>query len=933
MVKATGEVEYALLRLRENGLPDSVAADSATVARLEQARVRSLQLAVDPAQPGRGMQWALAAVSSRAVAHVQSSHVHLCVNPEELKSLPTGWHTDATSMQGRNFVYCPEAGVLLFRERQGVQYRWVPFAHRATPGDAITAEAITVGSGPELRPTAEGRLIVSKFGVVYASRFHPNGTLIWEQLLSPGPLWFDSARMPRVPGFSSEVATPSSIEAIAHLESSARLTRLMEERSLQDLPSHIQQFRTAVAELGSRTADWIEHTDKSPRRDTHADTGRRLALGSRLARLVSMLQETLTKAQRHPELVADTAGQQQLAQLTDRIRACITQGPDAVWLLEEVEARRVDLGAYMEQREAGNAAQKNPDLQASYEAALHRLNEQIAAMGTQLPKMMEPLTRALQAFASAVRGTAMLMASLDSPIYPAEIFEELKAQMIPALSKATEPFNPGSQAPAPRAVWFYRAMVGRTVALLSYVFDLPVATKEQRIRAGLAVRALVVMLSNLRDAEGEALYESGQGPVFEIEQQFMREALRRRNKPVLAELLAMMTDSLLEMYRDLSQYSEANYADISLRHGHLLFARETLAVCQSLNERARSDTSQWTGAEWEIFVHDLHLLWKIGGASPNATALADVRKIETLRADMLRRALALSASVEPKMVRLPVEGSAQLLESCLDDGGRTRLERLAVCISTLEAEGVPAARCDASTNARIVIDPSVDPRGGTPDVVQVDLTSVQNTRVLYVGPSPMVETVRSLIFAASPLFEHSEVTLPPDARVWLPKPPEVTLATQAVAAVISETQRAAWRSAAKQTAQAARDVLLSVLKKPLKSHPWLAKKISELLESEYGEGALSYALGLALELKRTDARSLRLAAELRVEGEATAFTAVIEPLRVLITENLEAVLKVADDTVVQSMPDLPALEAPKPIETPFAAPEKTADAVPVGERT
>ncbi len=560
------------------------------------------------------------------------------------------------------------------------------------------------------------------------------------------------------------------------------------------------------------------------------------------------------------------------------------------------------------------------------------MSEQIAAVAAELPKLMEPLTRALQAFASAVRGMTSLISGLELPIFEQRGLNELQASVTRALERATRSFDPGSLPPERRAQWFLQALITRTADLLSYVTTLPSATEEQQRRVAVATGALILALTHLRQQEGEAMYQAGRGPVAVIEREVFRSALKARHITFFGAMLAMMTDSVLDIYDDLTQYNEANYADISLRHAHLLFARESLALCQSLNARARTDASLWTGAEWETFVVDLHTLWRFAGACPSAATLADVRNVNHVRAELLQHTLVLSASVVETQ-RPPVEGSVQVLEATTNAAGLTRLEQLGQLVSELEAAGVPAARRDASTNARIVVDPSVDPRGGTPDVVQVELTSVLDTRVLYVGPSPMVEAVKALVYAETPAFQRSEVTLPPSERVWLPKPPEVTQATQMVATVVSETERAAWRSAAKQTAMGARDVLLSALKTPLKSYPWLAKKLKELLESEYGEAGLSYVLGLALELSRSDARSLRLAKELRIEGEATAFTAVLEPLRKLVTENLDQLLKVADDTVTTTVPELPALEAPKAPEPFFAAPEKVAEPVPVGERT
>ncbi len=317
MTGLADEVERPVFHLHESGMPDSVAVNIDTATRIEQARVRSLKLAVDAQQPGRGMQWTFDAASPRAVAQVQSSHVAVCSNADLLKTLPAGWHTDATSFQGRNFVYFPEAGVVLFRERQGTQYRWVPLAYRGVPDEVRSAQALTIGAGPALRPTIQGHLVVSKFGVVYAARELQGGRVVWEQLSSPWPLWFDASRMPSVPGLSAEIAAPSSVPALAHLEATTRLAKLMGGMvaGSPSLAPGTQELLTAVAELDNRVTDWIAHVLKTP-----SDV-RPLALGSRMTRLVSMLQVTAAAARNHPELTSDAGSQQLLAQLAERVRA------------------------------------------------------------------------------------------------------------------------------------------------------------------------------------------------------------------------------------------------------------------------------------------------------------------------------------------------------------------------------------------------------------------------------------------------------------------------------------------------------------------------------------------------------------------------------------------------------------------------------------
>lgn len=945
MTHSVDSADPRTFHLHDSGMPDSVKIDTVTALQLEQARTRSLRFAVDSDQPGRGLQWTIDAVHPRAVAQVQSAHVAVCSNTDTLQTLPSGWHTDPTFGPGRNFAYFPEIGVVLFRERQGSNYRWVPFGYRATPDKVRVALELTIGSGPPIRPTVEGRLIVSKFGVVYVARRLQSGNLGWEQLVSPWPLWFEPTRMPRVSGLSADIVEPASVPAIAHLAATARLSQLMAASGEPALMSGTQALRTAVAALDTYVQNMIERmlmpaSDMSPV-ITSGSGGyeprlvpdpRPFALGSRMTTLVTALKAIVVATDNHPMLASDAHSQRLLAQLAECLRVLMVQGPDAVWVLKAIEERHRELEKHYALRTADYArtASSADHLTKATETAVHRVSEQIADLAANLPKFEKSMTRALQVYVSGVRGMTAVAAGLDA-LTQREI-DGVQAALTSALARATVPFVSGSLPPEERAWWFIRALTERTTVLFKYVLELPAATDEQRRGVEIAVAALVLTVLYCRQQGGEDAYQTEQGPVVQIERAVLRTAQQTRHRVFLGALLATMTDSMLDIYNDITQYSEANYADVSLRHAHILFVRESLAVCQSLNARARTDTSLWTDEEWETFVADLHTLWRVAGGLPSAAALLDVRTVNPVRADLLQRALVLSASVvEPE--RPPVAGSLQMLEATANAAGLTRLDQLSELVSELEAAGVPPARRDTSTNARIVFDPSVDPRGGTLDVMQVELTTSRYPRVLYVGPSPLLDVVTALVHAATPTFQWSEVTVPPSERVWLPKPPDATLATQMLVAVVSETERAAWRSAAKQTAMGARDVLLSALKAPLKAYPWLAKKLKTMLESEYGEAALSYSLGLVLELSRSDARSLRLAKELRIEGEATALTEVLEPLRKLITEHMEQVLKVADDAVTAAAPDLPALEAPTASEPLFGAPEQSAAPAHVRERT
>jgi ribosomal protein L40E len=127
---------------------------------------------------------------------------------------------------------------------------------------------------------------------------------------------------------------------------------------------------------------------------------------------------------------------------------------------------------------------------------------------------------------------------------------------------------------------------------------------------------------------------------------------------------------------------------------------------------------------------------------------------------------------------------------------------------------------------------------------------------------------------------------------WMNRPAEEAMPENKIQKVVSvvesEGKDALWRTAALK--------LVDVAKVPIRTTlaPRLPKPIGDLLDTQYGEAALAYALGVGLASSpwSADAKAKRLAYELRVYGmtvlSSRLFDVVFVPIKDAVADILKA---------------------------------------------
>lgn len=911
-------------RLDSNGISDTRPLSEPEVKYLETAR--RAWLCLHSLQSGGKLRWQFVSKhdSRRGLprhVHVQSSDVRVVQDSAQASLLHAGWFTQPEG-PCEDFWYFPSVGVIFMRERDGARSRWVPFAYRANRTDVgLYARKLSVGSGPPLVPTVVGHIVVSPMGTVYVSTLDSAGTLAWEELVSPWPLWFDQERMCQVAELTTEVRPPVEVQALKHLQASLEISQVMSARartSAYAVSQTLDRFRRVVEMWLVTTAAWSDDPRSIMPRGELSRLNAVTTLLHAIARDVAATPQrfnTLWHLRLIPKLKdamhAYTKGAQQQASSTlELIRALLVQ-----WNSETPQTNSKPRVTPEETRER-DAAQ-------ALTVAVYQAHERVQDLALQVPEHAKPLTAALQAFFTAFNALGLYMNASHLDLIQT------------TLARVAEPV-PGERSPREHANRLETLLLQRTVELMVGVMHAAHTNPNPDAKYGVSelVRTSVVTaLEDLRSYETGRSYLSGDGVALYIEHHLFADAVLRSQTPFFDTMLRLVAESLLGQYRTVSNCQTWKYADPSAQHAHLLYVRESLALCLSLYERVVADTTGWTAVEWTHFASDLHTLWKYASYSPKQADFENAENLPGLGTALTQRALSMAAATV-----LPAPYSRNALPLGLqidtDDTELCRIADLKEVIAAWESLGIPEARQDPMTGERLLVHPGVDVYGDTPGVRQVRLTHRRGfigpvlldakqfaqrlqSHVVYVGPASLVEALGDPLYLSPYRFSPPDLELMPEPRVWLSKSVGV-LAEQAVRAVVTETQQAAWRSAAKQSAMAARDLLVSILKTPLKAHPRLSKTLTALLKTDHGEAVLSYVMGVVLESSRTDARSLRLARELRVVGEATAFSAVIDPLRQLVTAHFDRVLSVADQALISVDTGVLTLEAPKPTE-PFVA--------------
>jgi len=868
---------------------------------------QSLRLNARHAPRGQPMRWGFEpSHTGSLVVHVQSQHVQVMTD-DPLK-LGTGWHWLDASTPLQSFMYLEDQGVLLFREYSNGVFRWVPFAYRATDVAEISG-CLQRYNSPEMYPTTKGYCIVSKFGQVFMSRSDPAGNgLVWERLYSPWPLY--CSEDDNVTKFGLiQLRAPNEVPTIAalELETAKVMTFLMEAAAIKAAsrattptsPMEQAILHSVVAVLAE--ARYQYQNESSRVRLVRGDSDPE---ARKLKAALDTMSDEIGVV--HRRMVQDTAWHphmalgKTIATKLDSVTAALHSGARDSSVTDAAEAVSSLCREFMT---------KVPD--SSFTDRITAFVQQARALidaDSGRAESAGALKQSVRLFETALESMDLALSAWGLPAL--EVPLEVTARISDALNVALVPFLRGSSAQT-----VARGCLERTVTLLTQpLVHQSVQTLEQRRSATALAMNVFLALVAIRSQEGEATYSSRSSAVRYVERRVLRDAVHTHNMLFVETWLSMfVTASLDELERSAAREFHAQYTSESLRQAHLFYLRELVTACRSLLLRAQMDMRVWSDTDRHQFAVDFYNVWVVGAANPSDEMLsAEGNETDMVRASLVQRALLLARSYQhtPEVAVSPdTPESAAVVDL---------LSRLAQVQQQLETAGVPAARM-LPDGSRVLQYFGVDPQDE--DVTQVNLRydrpGVDNTRYLrFVAPSDVcacVTAMGELSAQDDSGFTKQETVFPPSADVWAPP---VSLAGRAMAAVVEETTDALWHSAAVQATRAARDVLLSSLKRPLKLYPGLASKIRKLLESTYGEAVLGYVLGVVLAATRDDARSQRLAAELRIEGEAGAMTAVINPLRLLVVAHLDQVLDVADRVVAREIPDvlgasnLPALEAP-----------------------
>jgi hypothetical protein len=311
----------------------------------------------------------------------------------------------------------------------------------------------------------------------------------------------------------------------------------------------------------------------------------------------------------------------------------------------------------------------------------------------------------------------------------------------------------------------------------------------------------------------------------------------------------------------------------------------------------------------EVWVHQqrltssIHRLWQLvlecAAASPPSMLRADHVGIELL-------AKANTEDLQGVGTRPHKAGTRMVLEEAVCANLASSVELLQAAIEQTAARGTPRP-----LSATVVALANVPPY--SQDTSRAVLTLRCGASVVVEGEPSRFNTLcawlRDTQFLDALARGSVAERLLVDYAVYIAHKPSVP------EQFVQETVAAAWNSAATQTAEGARELLLMALKPGLKSYPKLRDWLVGSLTTTAGKSALRYVAGTLLQMFRSDKRSLRLAKELRVGAESAAIVGVVEPVRAALVAGLEAAAKVMDYAVPT---EVPAIAAPAATQAPTA---------------